>query len=82
MENIESLKSELLAQINVANDMKVLEEIRVAVLGKKGKITEMMKTLASLSQEEKIAFGKELNILKGEISIVGPRAEWEDLVNF
>ena len=31
MENIESLKSELLAQINVANDMKVLEEIRASI---------------------------------------------------
>ena len=67
MENIESLKAELLAQINEANDVKCLEEIRVAIFGKKGKITEMMKTLGALPVEEKIALGKELNILKSEI---------------
>ena len=67
MENLESLKTELLAQVNGASDIKSLEEVRVAILGKKGKITEMMKTLGSLSQEEKIALGKGLNILKSEV---------------
>ncbi len=67
MENIEKLKTELLAQVSSATDIKTLEETRVSILGKKGKITEMMKTLGSLSQEEKIAFGKELNILKSEV---------------
>ena len=67
MENTENLKAELIAEINRAADMKSLEEARVAILGKKGKITEMMKTLGALPQEEKIAMGKTLNILKGEI---------------
>ncbi len=65
--NTENLKTELVAEINQAADMKALEELRVAILGKKGKITEMMKTLGSLPQEEKIAMGKNLNILKGEV---------------
>ncbi len=67
MENLESLKAELLAQVNAANNVKELEDIRVAILGKKGKITELMKTLGALSQEEKIALGKGLNILKSEV---------------
>ena len=67
MENLESLKTELLAQVNGASDIRSLEEVRVAILGKKGKITEMMKTLGYLSQEEKIALGKGLNILKSEV---------------
>lgn len=67
MENTENLKAELIAEIDRAADMKSLEEARVAILGKKGKITEMMKTLGALPQEEKIAMGKTLNILKGEI---------------
>ena len=60
--NTENLKAE-----KKAADMKALEELRVAILGKKGKITEMMKTLGSLPQEEKIALGKNLNILKTEV---------------
>lgn len=65
--NMENLKAELVAGINQAADMKALEELRVAILGKKGKITEMMKTLGALPQEEKIAMGKNLNILKSEV---------------
>lgn len=67
MENIENLKSELLAEIKQAADIKSLEETRVSILGKKGKITEMMKGLGALPLEEKIAMGKNLNILKGEV---------------
>jgi len=67
MENLESLKAELLTQVNAASNVKELEDIRVAILGKKGKITELMKTLGTLSQEEKITLGKGLNILKSEV---------------
>ena len=39
--------------------MKSLEEVRVSVLGKKGRITELMKSLGSLSIEEKKGEGPE-----------------------
>lgn len=68
MENIEKIKAELSAKIKAAEDVKALEEIRVAVLGKKGSITEMMKSLGSLPQEEKIETGKQLNVLKTDIA--------------
>ncbi len=67
MENIENLKAELTALVNQAADMKALEETRVAVLGKKGRITEMMKGLGALSLEEKKETGRLLNVLKTEI---------------
>lgn len=64
MEDLEKLKSELLQKIENAADLKALDEIRVSVLGKKGIITEKMKTLGTLPLEEKIAAGKLLNVLK------------------
>ena len=67
MENTEKLKSEILAQISAANDLKTLDETRVSTLGKKGKLTLMMKALSSLPLEEKIASGKSLNLMKSEI---------------
>lgn len=67
MENLENLKTEIVNSINGAQDIKALEEIRVGVLGKKGKITEMMKGLGTLSIEEKKEMGKNLNILKSEV---------------
>ena len=67
MENIENLKKELVAEIEAAQDLKALEEARVAITGKKGKLTAMMKDLSSLSVEEKKEMGKNLNLLKAEV---------------
>lgn len=67
MENLEELKTKLLADINAASDLKGLDELRVAVIGKKGVITDKMKTLGALPLEEKIAAGKLLNLLKSAV---------------
>lgn len=67
MENLEDLKSEILSKINNSAVLKELDDIRVAVLGKKGKLTEMMKGLGALPLEEKISLGKGLNIVKSKI---------------
>ena len=67
MENLEDLKSRLSAQIEAAADLKELDALRVAALGKKGAVTEKLKTLGSLSPEERIVAGKELNLLKNAI---------------
>ena len=67
MENIENLKKELVAEIEAAQDLKALEEARVAITGKKGKLTTMMKDLSALSVEEKKEMGKNLNLLKAEV---------------
>ena len=68
MDNIQNLKTEIISSIDNAGDLKALDDIRVSALGKKGKITDMMKSLGSLSVEEKKEAGKTLNILKGEVA--------------
>ncbi len=67
MENLEQIKSEIIAQINAVSDLKALDDVRVSAMGKKGRITEMMKNLGTLPLEEKIALGKNLNVIKNEI---------------
>ena len=74
MENIENLKVNTLLAINDAADLKMLDEIRVSVLGKKGAITDLMKGLATLSVDEKKEMGKTLNVLKSESSSTGATA--------
>ena len=64
---LEGLKTKIFNDIISANDLKSLDDIRVSVMGKKGSITEKMKSLGSLPLEEKIETGKKLNILKSEI---------------
>ena len=43
MTNIAQLKEELTAQIAAANDLQTLEEARITALGKKGRITDLIK---------------------------------------
>ncbi len=64
MEDLEDLQSKLLADISVASNIKELDEVRVTILGKKGVITDKMKSLGAMPLEQKIAAGKLLNSLK------------------
>lgn len=50
--------------ISEAADLKALDDIRVSYLGKKGSITERMKSLGKLSKEEKPAAGQAINVAK------------------
>jgi phenylalanyl-tRNA synthetase alpha chain len=50
--------------INEAADLKALDDIRVTYLGKKGSITERMKSLGKLPKEEKPAAGQAINVAK------------------
>lgn len=65
---MDALKEELLSQVASAADLAALDEIRVTALGKKGRITGLMKELGALSPEEKKARGQALNALKDEIA--------------
>lgn len=68
MSNFAELKTELTAQIQAANDLEKLEQARVHVLGKKGKLTEQMKTLGSMDAETRKTAGPALNAIKEEIT--------------
>ena len=59
-----SLKTELLHAIAAAADLDKLEEVRVAALGKKGRISELMQALGSLPPDERKAYGQVVNSLK------------------
>ena len=68
MQNIEQLKSEILSEIEVAPDQAALEAARVSSLGKKGRISEMMRGLGSMSVEERKSMGPLLNGLKDDVA--------------
>ena len=62
---IAELKIQFDAEAAKASSTAELEALRVAYLGKKGSITELMKEMKDLSPEEKKSFGQEVNQLKG-----------------
>ncbi len=66
--NISELKQEITGLIETANDLASLEEVRITALGKKGKITGLMKTLGGMEPEARKSAGQELNVLKDEIA--------------
>ena len=68
MTDINALKTEITNEITAANDLKSLDEVRVTVLGKKGRITDLMKTLGQMDPEERKTKGAALNELKDEIA--------------
>ena len=67
-DDLGALKSALVASVAAASTGAALDEIRVSALGKKGRITDMMKTLGTLPPEERKAMGASLNALKDEIA--------------
>ena len=81
MEDLKELEANVLQSVNNAADLRALDEVRVSVLGKKGSLTEKMKSLGTLPLEEKIAAGKALNVLKNtiETAIDNKKQELETL---
>jgi len=68
MSSLESLRAAATARISAATDSRLLEDVRVALLGKKGELTEQLKALAAQSVDERKRIGAELNVLKTELS--------------
>lgn len=64
---LDTLKAELLAAIGDADDLASLEAVRISALGKKGRVSELMKSLGQLPAEERKRFGQQVNALKDEI---------------
>ncbi|MCW4113384.1 phenylalanine--tRNA ligase subunit alpha [Aurantimonas sp. MSK8Z-1] len=68
MTDLSALETRLAAEINAASDEAALETIRVAALGKKGEISELLKGLGRMSPEERREEGPKLNGLRDRIA--------------
>ena len=68
MADAASLQSDILAQVLAAGDEAALEAIRVAALGKKGSVSELLKTLGAMSPDERKVQGPLLNSLRDSVT--------------
>ena len=68
MKDLETLRLELTAAVKEAAQLDELEKIRVSALGKKGRITELMKGLGRIDADARKETGQALNALKNEIA--------------
>ena len=65
--DIKKVLNEVTKEIEQSSSQQELQNVKVAYLGKKGKITELLKSLKDLSLEEKKSSGSKLNLLRIEV---------------
>ncbi|MEL0306408.1 MAG: phenylalanine--tRNA ligase subunit alpha [Halieaceae bacterium] len=64
MQALDDLKNEATAAIASAVDAAALEKLRVELLGKKGRVTDLLKSLGQLDAAERPKAGAEINAVK------------------
>jgi phenylalanyl-tRNA synthetase alpha chain len=65
--DLDAIISEAEEQINTAQDVNLLDAVRVDFMGKKGRMTELLKGLGKLTNEERPAAGQKINQAKQKI---------------
>ena len=66
-DTLQKLKETAWREIAEAGDTKQLDQIRVQYLGKKGELTGLLRSMGSLSPEERPVVGKMVNELRQEL---------------
>ena len=65
---LSKIEGALIAEIGAAADLAAIERVRIAALGRKGRVPELMATLGSLPVDQRKAFGQAVNGLKARIT--------------
>ena len=68
MSDIQTLEGEILGAVSAAPDEAALEAVRVAALGKKGSISELLKTLGAMTPDERKINGPLFNGLRDKVA--------------
>lgn len=66
-EQLKSIEERAKSELESVLDMKLLEEIRVKYLGKKGELTAILKQMGGLSAEERPVIGQLANTVRADI---------------
>ncbi|KQP61477.1 phenylalanine--tRNA ligase subunit beta [Methylobacterium sp. Leaf399] len=76
MTDLDTLESDLLGRVAAAADEAALDAVRVAAVGKKGSVSELLKTLGAMTPEERKDRGPLINGLRDRVqSAIGARRE-------
>lgn len=66
-EQLKKLKAEALAEINAVSTSKLLNDIRIKYLGKKGSLTAFLRGMGALAPEERPIFGERVNRVRQDL---------------
>src|ERR1700742_2120120 len=64
----DDLEKQILDSVAAASDEAALDAVRVAALGKKGSISELLKSLGAMSPDERKASGPAFNTLRDRVA--------------
>lgn len=64
---ISHLREEFTSKLKGVSTVEELEKLRVEFIGRKGKVTQLLKEIPNLPPEERKDFGRACNVLKSEI---------------
>lgn len=67
-EKLRKLKENVSVSLAKLSDLNAIRDLEVRILGRKGELTEILRGLASLSEEERKVLGKEANEVKQELA--------------
>ena len=67
-DDIEALLGQARQDIAAAADARALEQLRVDLLGKKGRVTGLLKQLGAMAPEQRKAFGERVNRARDEVA--------------
>lgn len=62
------LKEKFVSELEKIDNLADIENIRVSYLGKKGSVTDLLKCMKELSNDERKVFGQKVNELKGLVN--------------
>lgn len=68
MQNLAIICKKALEEISAAEELRALDAVRVKYLGKHGEITQILKSLGSLSEEERPKVGQAVNQARDQIT--------------
>ena len=76
MQDLKALEQSAIERVAAAQDAATLEGVRVALLGKKGELTALLKSLGQLDPSERPAAGQRINAVKQSVAAaIDARAE-------
>lgn len=76
MTDLDTLEGDLLRQVSEASDEAALDAVRVSALGKKGSVSELLKTLGAMTPDERKERGPLINGLRDRVQgAIGSRRE-------
>ncbi|MFU8794397.1 MAG: phenylalanine--tRNA ligase subunit alpha [Dethiobacteria bacterium] len=76
LQKLKELENDSRVKIDGAKNLEELKEIRIRILGKKGALTALLRSLGNVSPEERPVVGKEANSLRVELELAFERKEF------